>query len=198
MNLNKVLKVFSIIFECSFAGSVILYIYNYYVGSKKYDVIPEALQKNLNIFIIIAIVSLILFVVLKYIGYLRNKEYVKELPKTENKYRNLEESVTERVIIYKDSYDVPKEKRMICPNCNNIIDKNAYICIKCGYLLKPIVEKIVENHYNVNNTRENSRNYNMIEKKKLINILVNIGLIISIVVCLLLIINVAMERGIIG
>lgn len=198
MNLNKILKSLSIIFECSFAGSVILYIYNYYVGSKKYEVIPEALQKNLNIFIIIAIISIILFVVLKYIIYLRNKENIKDEPKTENKYRNLEEAVTERVIIYKDSYDVPKEKRMVCPNCNNIIDKNAYICIKCGYLLKPIVERVIEKHYTVNNTRENSRNYNMIEKKKLINIIVNVGLVIAIVICLLLIINIAMERGIIG
>lgn len=198
MNLNKILKSLSIIFECSFAGSVILYIYNYYVGSKKYEVIPEALQKNLNIFIIIAIISIILFVVLKYIIYLRGKENVKDESKTENKYRNLEEAVTERVIIYKDSYDVPKEKRMVCPNCNNIIDKNAYICIKCGYLLKPIVERVIEKHYTVNNTRENSRNYNMIEKKKLINIIVNVGLVIAIVICLLLIINIAMERGIIG
>jgi len=207
MNLNKVLKVFSIIFECSFAGAVILYIYNYYIGMKKYEVIPEALQSNLNMFMIIGIVSIILFVIIKFILYMRNK--TNSLPKStryieepirqyrEETARNLEEAVTERVIIYKDAYDVPKDKRMICPNCGNIIDKNAFICIKCGYLLnRNIFKQRIETPRIEKREEKNMSNY--IEKKKLINITINVGLIIAIVVCLLFIINIAMQRGILG
>ena len=36
MNSNKGLKIFSIILECSFIGSIILYVYNYYLSSKKF------------------------------------------------------------------------------------------------------------------------------------------------------------------
>ena len=79
---------------------------------------------------------------------------------------------------------------MICPNCNNIIDKNAFICLKCGYLLKPIETN------NVNNVKVIITEG--LTKKQLINILVNMGLIISIIICILLIISIAMERGIIG
>jgi len=189
MNKDKILKLFSIVFECSFIGSVILYVYNYYVGSKKYDVIPEQLQKNLDMFILIGIVSLIAFLLIKLISYMMNKEEIverKELTKEEIVKKNIEEVLTERVIIYKDSYDVPKEKRMTCPNCKNIIDKEAFICVKCGYLLKPIQNnsvKIVKS--------------NGITKKELTNILVNIGLVIAIVICVVLILNIAIERGII-
>lgn len=193
MKTNRVLNVFSIIFECSFAGAVILYGYNYYMGLKKYDVIPEALQNNLNTFIVIGITSAILAIIIRFILYMRkpvNKEVHHNIAHEQRDYsKNIEEAVTERVIIYKDNYEIPKENRMLCPNCKSIIDKNAFICLKCGFLLKPIVERRV--------TRV-SNNIEGITKKQLINILINTGLVIAIIVCLLLIINIAMERGIIG
>ena len=73
MKLNKVLKVFSVIFECSAIGNIVLYIYNFYMSSKKYEIMPEKVKTNLNIFMIAAIISLILFLIIKYVLYLRNK-----------------------------------------------------------------------------------------------------------------------------
>ena len=39
MKLSKGLKIFSVILECSFIGSIILYIYNYFMATKKYEII---------------------------------------------------------------------------------------------------------------------------------------------------------------
>ena len=57
MKTNKILRSLSVIFECSFIGCIILYAYNYYVSAKKYEIIPTDIKKNLNIFVIIAIIS---------------------------------------------------------------------------------------------------------------------------------------------
>ena len=79
-----------------------------------------------------------------------------------------------------------------CPNCGGIVDKNAFICVKCGCLLKEIPkERIVERV-----VREEVRR----EKKtsKIINILINTGLILAIIFFVILILNLAVERGIIG
>lgn len=206
MKLNKVLKVFSVIFECSAIGNIVLYIYNFYMSSKKYEIMPEKVKTNLNIFMIAAIISLILFLIIKYVLYLRNKTINGEvsqlsfdLEEREKQYKNLEEPVTERVIIYKDSYDVPKDKRMNCPNCGSVIDKNAFVCVKCGYLLKSIkpqvMEKVIEKP--VYRTVYKDRKEYFSNKVKLKNILINLGLVIAIVVCLFVIINMAVERGII-
>jgi len=217
MKTNKFLKILSIILECSFLGSVILYIYNYYISVKKYEIIPQDAKAILNTFIVIAIISLVFFLIIKYVLYLRNKTNYKEniqiqmdlddhkeeqlkqtINELEEKCRNLEEPVNERVIIYKDCYDVPKEKRMNCPNCKSIIDKNAFICVKCGYLLKDlhqekVIEKIIEKPVYIKDEIKHID----VEKSNLKNILVNIGLIIGIIICLILIITTALERGII-
>ena len=206
MKLNKFLRILSVIFECSLIGSIVLYVYNYYVASRKYEVIPADLRKNLNLFVIVGIVSLIIFLIIKYVLYIRNKTINGEvsqlsfdLEEREKQYKNLEEPVTERVIIYKDSYDVPKDKRMNCPNCGSVIDKNAFVCVKCGYLLKSIkpqvMEKVIEKP--VYRTVYKDRKEYFSNKVNLKNILINLGLVIAIVACLFVIINMAVERGII-
>ena len=157
-------------------------------------------------FVIDGIVSLIIFLIIKYVLYLRNKTINGEvsqlsfdLEEREKQYKNLEEPVTERVIIYKDSYDVPKDKRMNCPNCGSVIDKNAFVCVKCGYLLKSIkpqvMEKVIEKP--VYRTVYKDRKEYFSNKVNLKNILINLGLVIAIVACLFVIINMAVERGII-
>ena len=65
MEMNKVLKNISVILECSFIGSVILYVYNFYTASKKYEILPVAVKNRLNIFVIIAVVSVILFLIVE-------------------------------------------------------------------------------------------------------------------------------------
>ena len=204
MKLNKFLRILSVIFECSLIGSIVLYVYNYYVASRKYEVIPADLRKNLNLFVIVGIVSLIIFLIIKYVLYLRNKTDNVEEIETEPT-NSVNDNVIERVIIHKDSYEVPKERRALCPNCKNIVDKNAVICLKCGFLLKEIVkEKVIEKHiYEKNNSNINSNiirkknTFDNVDKRKLKNVLINVGLGIAIVICLILIISMAIERGII-
>lgn len=159
MKTNKILKILSIIFECFGFGSLILYIYNLVIASKKYETIPETIKTRINLFLFIALMSFAIFGVIKYILYLRNKANKKVTKKEqlqmdfpsdiEKEYKNLEAPVNERIFVYKDDYEVPKDRRQNCPNCGNSIDKNAFICIKCGYLLQPIEtikgeEKIIE------------------------------------------------------
>ena len=94
---------------------------------------------------------------------------------------------------------------MNCPNCGSVIDKNAFVCVKCGYLLKSIkpqvMEKVIEKP--VYRTVYKDRKEYFSNKVNLKNILINdtkdisLGLVIAIVVCLFVIINMAVERGII-
>jgi len=199
MKLNKGLKIASIIFECSFIGSIMLYIYNYFNASKKYDILPVEIKTRLNMFIFVAIASLVIFLIIKYVLYLRNNTKKEEVQlqmdlqeKRENVYKNLEAPVTERVFIYKNEYEVPKDRQTECSNCGNIVDKNAFICVKCGCLLKEMPkERIIERVVNKEVRKENKK------ENKLVNILVNTGLIIAIVIVVILIINLAVERGII-
>lgn len=203
MEMNKILKNISVILECSFIGSVILYVYNFYTASKKYEILPSAVKTRLNIFVIIAVISVILFLILKYVLYIRNKtgneEYEEPVTieeKREITYKNLEAPVSERVFIYKDEYEVPKERRMLCPNCNRIIDKNAYICIKCGYLLKKIEPKVEKTI--IKSVEKKEKEFDSNDYDRFINLLITLGLIVGIIVCIVMIVNLAIERGIIG
>ena len=201
MKLNKGLKILSILFECSFIGSIMLYIYNYFNASKKYEILPAEIKSRLNIFIFVAVSSLIVFLIIKYVLYLRNNTKREEIQlqmdleeKRENIYKNLEAPVTERVFIYKNEYEVPKERQTKCANCGNIVDKNAFICVKCGCLLKEmpkerIIERVVKTEI-----KKERKNFN---SSQIINFLINTGLIIAIIIFTILIINLAIERGVI-
>ena len=200
MKTNKFLKILSIMFECSFIGSVMLYIYNYVNESKRYEILPAEIKTRLNTFIFVAVASLVLFLIIKYVLHLRNNTKKEEIQlqmdleeKRENVYKNLEAPVTERVFFYKNEYEVPKDRQTICENCDNIVDKNAFICVKCGCLLKEMPkERIIERVVKTEVRKENKKSNN-----KLLNILVNTGLIIAIVVVIILIVNLAIEIGII-
>ena len=192
MKKDKNLRILGIILEASFIGSIILYIYNYFIASKKYEVIPAAVKSRLNIFIIIAIVSFIAFLIIKYVLYLKSRVIVNNDEQLqidfddldEEKIKDLEAPVTERVFIYKNEYEVPKERQAHCKNCGSIVDKNAYICLKCGYLLKNIVtEKVVEKVIK-----------GLVESGIEV---INLGLVICIIITVVLILNLAVERGII-
>lgn len=210
MNSNKGLKIFSIILECSFIGSIILYVYNYYLSSKKYEIMPVEIKNRLNLFIIIAVVSLILFLIIKYALHIKNKPVKDEVQlqmdlneEKETKYRNLEAPITERVFIYKNEYEVPKDRQSICENCGNVVDKNAFICVKCGCLLKEmpkerVVERVIKEiprERVINNTPK--KGYKPMSNVQITNILINLGLVIGIVIFVILIVNLAIERGII-
>jgi len=201
MKLNKGLKIASIIFECSFIGSVMLYIYNYYNASKKYEILPIEVKSRLNVFIYLAIFSFIIFLIIKYVLYLRNNTKKEDTQlqmnledKKENKYKNLEAPVTERVFFYKNEYEVPKERQTICENCGNVVDKNAFICIKCGCLLKEMPKERVIERIIKTEVKKEKKN---ISNTQIMNILINTGLIISIIIFTILIINLAIQRGII-
>lgn len=213
MKLNKSLKIFSIILECSFIGSIILYVYNYYLSSKKYEIMPAEIKNRLNLFIIIAVISLILFLVIKYALNIKNKtidenvqlemDLKEEKEEKETKYRNLEAPITERVFIYKNEYEVPKDRQTICENCGNVVDKNAFICVKCGCLLKEmpkerVVERVIKEVPKERVIRETPKKvYKPMSNAQITNILINLGLVIGIVIFVILIVNLAVERGII-
>ena len=211
MNSNKGLKIFSIILECSFIGSIILYVYNYYLSSKKYEIMPAEIKNRLNLFIIIAVISLILFLVIKYALNIKNKTIDENVQlemdlkeEKETKYRNLEAPITERVFIYKNEYEVPKDRQTICENCGNVVDKNAFICVKCGCLLKEmpkerVVERVIKEVPREKVIRETTKKvYKPMSNAQITNILINLGLVIGIVIFVILIVNLAVERGIIA
>ena len=233
MKLSKGLKVFSIILECSFIGCIILYIYNYFIASKKYEIMPIEVKKILNVFVIIGIISLILFLIVKFVLYIINRKIYEDVQlqmdlsdPIEKQYKDLEAPVTERVFIYKNEYEVPKSRQLKCPNCGNVIDKNAFICIKCGFLLKEIqpkiiekivekpvekivekivekpVEKIVERPVVISERRIPNQGVIVTKNRKdnlrLTNLIINICLITASITLFILMLYIAAQRGVIG
>lgn len=216
MKESKGLRILSIFLEATFLGSIILYIYNYIIANKKYEVIPAAVKSRLNVFVIIAIIAFILFLIVKYILYVGTRFSINDnsneqlqmnfdnyYSKTQDvpAYKDLEAPVTERVFIYKNEYEVPKERIAHCKNCGSIVDKNAHICLKCGYLLKNIVQERIVERVITEPRREVVRPVvykKAINKAKLTGILINLGLVIAILITIVLILNLAVERGIIG
>lgn len=233
MKLSKGLKVFSIILECSFIGCIILYIYNYFIASKKYEIIPIEVKKILNVFVIIGIISLILFLIVKFVLYIINRKIYEDVQlqmdlsdPIEKQYKDLEAPVTERVFIYKNEYEVPKSRQLKCPNCGNVIDKNAFICIKCGFLLKEIqpkiiekivekpvekivekivekpVEKIIERPVVISERRIPNQGVIVTKNRKdnlrLTNLIINICLITASITLFILMLYIAAQRGVIG
>lgn len=233
MKLSKGLKVFSIILECSFIGCIILYIYNYFIASKKYEIMPIEVKKILNVFVIIGIISLILFLIVKFVLYIINRKIYEDVQlqmdlsdPIEKQYKDLEAPVTERVFIYKNEYEVPKSRQLKCPNCGNVIDKNAFICIKCGFLLKEIqpkiiekivekpvekivekivekpVEKIIERPVVISERRIPNQGVIVTKNRKdnlrLTNLIINICLITASITLFILMLYIAAQRGVIG
>lgn len=226
MKMSKGLKFFSVILECSFIGCIILYIYNYFMASKKYEIMPMEVKKVLNIFVVVGIISFILFLIVKYILYIINRNVYEEdvqlqmdlSEPTEKKYKDLEAPVTERVFIYKNEYEVPKDRQAICPNCGSVIDKNAFLCVKCGFLLKEIaprviekivekpvekiVEKVVERPVHIISERIPRQGVVVRKNKKsrlaITNLIIDICLIAAAVTIFVLILYMAAQRGVIG
>ena len=213
MKLSKGLKVFSIILECSFIGCIILYIYNYFIASKKYEIMPIEVKKILNVFVIIGIISLILFLIVKFVLYIINRKIYEDVQlqmdlsdPIEKQYKDLEAPVTERVFIYKNEYEVPKSRQLKCPNCGNVIDKNAFICIKCGFLLKEIqpkiIEKIIERPVVISERRIPNQGVIVTKNRKdnlrLTNLIINICLITASITLFILMLYIAAQRGVIG
>ena len=115
------MKKISIVLKSLFIGSLLFYVYNYVYYKKEYEVLTKEIYNNLNIFLLIAVCSLILIVIIYVVNNINKKTI------------NVQQISFD---LEKKQYEIPKERQMSCSNCNNIIDKNAYICLYCGSLLK--------------------------------------------------------------
>jgi hypothetical protein len=162
---GKIIKVLSTIFECIGIGGFLVYFYNYFTLKGRYDVIPAEVKANLNTYLLIGISGALLFVILMILKYFtrqkNNTEYEQikmhleeETPKNINETYNsnignqsyvqpnymYEEKRTYETpkLVHENAYTVPLEKQLTCSNCGSIVDKNATICLHCGFLLQSI------------------------------------------------------------
>lgn len=149
---NKILRTISIIFQCAGIGGILLYVYNYFMFKRQYDIIPKEIKVNMNTYLLIGISGIILYIIFKILIHFTGKtEYTKEYEQLEinldqeaphsigETYNPSSTNTSEIKYIYENinRYDVPLEKQMTCSNCGNIVDVNAFLCLFCGFLLKP-------------------------------------------------------------
>lgn len=148
---NKVLKSLATISECIGIGGLIVYFYNYFTLKGKYDVIPANIKSNENLYLLIGISGVLLFIIFKVLIYFtksRNNDYnqlemnlneeSKGNHENNNYYMNEPKYINEPI-----RYIVPEERKATCPNCGNTVDRNAFICLSCGFLLKEIPQQVV-------------------------------------------------------
>ena len=149
---KNIIKWLAILFQSIFIGSIILYIYAFIKYRKNWGSLDTALRRNINTYLVIAIVSLVIFILIKLITFLINrpkkdKQVVVEKIVPEA-YQHDEIIPPIQKIDEKEVVSIPIEKQATCPNCKSIVDKDAYICLNCGILLgdlsqKPKEEKVI-------------------------------------------------------
>ena len=205
---KKILKFLSIIFQTFGIGALGLYGYNYFTLKDKYETMPKEVSFNLNLYLLIGISCILLYVILLIIIKFIKKyddtnveQLSLELEEDKNivnnsiitNYNNfnnnyvyfdkleeillrIESKLDSKIIMKKEEENtikVPIENQILCFNCNNIIDTNAFVCLHCGCLLKelPVQEKII---YKENNNIIPEYNIKHEEEKK--NIFINIAI----------------------
>lgn len=114
---NKVVKYISTVFYCVGAGGIILYIYNLFVNSQKYEYIPKDIVNIMQLYLIIGIAAILLGIIIKLLAnIIKNKRNIIEL----------------------------KDDQKECKNCKAIISKDSYICPNCGYIEPKEDEQVFE------------------------------------------------------
>ncbi len=182
---NKPLDILSIVFQCIGVCGVLLYVYNYFSLTNKYGDIPEKFLSNLNIYLLIGISGILLYIIFKILLYFVSLKSIPEynqlkfnledeLPQnsnetycyTENKEEDsykvepVEEIINESVLENNKqiSYTPTNDKMVLCKNCGNVADENAFVCINCGYLLKSI-DNIFESETDINIEKQDDIKY---------------------------------------
>lgn len=166
---RRIIKWSAILFQSVFIGSMILYIYALVRYRKNWGSLDAGLKGNINTYLYVAIGSALIFIIIKVVEHLikkNRKEVIVEdivpesivvqskeevsFEKQENynivddvpTYQNdgVMPGVQENIQI-EEKKEIPKEKQTTCPNCNEIVDKDAYICLNCGILLSDMPDQ---------------------------------------------------------
>lgn len=208
--MKKILKYLSFIPFAVCIGSLLIYfVYTIQIKFSKRVIVTESLTNNLKLYLIIALISLfigLLIVLLKKIYNLLKAEKnvtinkVKEEKlddvikiKLKNPKLNGEkivgklEDTMQNVEVYIDdnkNYNF-KLDGISCPECKGLISKNATICPHCGILFDEALLRVLSN------------NKTPVVKKKTSKkiIVINIFLILLFIILILLVSNVLLNKG---
>jgi len=158
---NKVVKYISTVFYCIGAGGIILYIYNVFVNSQKYEYIPKDISNIMQLYLIIGIAAILLGIIIKLsANIIKTKKNIIEL----------------------------KDDQKECKNCRAIISKDSYICPNCGYIEpredeeETIDKEYINKYYNDDIVVENKDKQALV-----IRILPKMFLIIFLILCIYLV-----------
>ncbi|MDD4624662.1 MAG: zinc ribbon domain-containing protein [Bacilli bacterium] len=142
---RKIIKWVTIIFQSILIGSLILYIYAFFKYKNNWENLDDKLRGNINTYLIIAIISFGIFVLLKVFDYFFYKEKKQKQVVLEKyipeEYQHDEVIPSVQKVETKEEPPIPKERQATCPNCGNVVDKDAYICLSCGILLNKLEEQ---------------------------------------------------------
>ena len=152
--LKNVLKWLTIIFQSISIGALILYGYAMFKYRATWEVLDLRIKNNVRMYLMIGLISLGIFILIKIIEFILYKpkkekqveERVEDQVKKEEtiyvapavEYQH--DEVIQPVQIQEQQQFIPKDRQAICPNCNSVVDKDAYICLMCGILLNKIDE----------------------------------------------------------
>lgn len=144
--IRNILKWLTILFQSIAIGAFILYGYAMFRYRATWELLDERVKQNVSMYLTIALISLGIFILIKVIEFILFKTKKKVIITEEKKeepiyvappevYQHDEMIPTLQV---EQKQEIPKERQAICPNCNSIVDKDAYICLSCGILLNKI------------------------------------------------------------
>ena len=153
--MRKILKYLEWIPFAIALGSLVIYlVYTIQIKLNPAIIVTDSLINTLKTYLIIALVSLfigLLIILIKKIRKLiySDEKIVKETIVKEYKYPK-EEKV---VITETKKEDVIKVKGVVCPECNNPISENAGICPHCGILFDDEIIKVIKKYEKGKNKR---------------------------------------------
>lgn len=144
--IRNILKWLTILFQSIAIGAFILYGYAMFRYRATWELLDERVKQNVSMYLTIGLISLGIFILIKVIEFIlfktKKKVVITEEKKEEPIYVAPPEVYQHDEMIpalqAEQKQEIPKERQAICPNCNSIVDKDAYLCLSCGILLNKI------------------------------------------------------------
>lgn len=144
--IRNILKWLTILFQSIAIGAFILYGYAMFRYRATWELLDERVKQNVSMYLTIGLISLGIFILIKVIEFIlfktKKKVVITEEKKEEPIYVAPPEVYQHDEMVpalqVEQKQEIPKERQAICPNCNSIVDKDAYICLSCGILLNKI------------------------------------------------------------
>lgn len=153
--IRNILKWLTILFQSIAIGALILYGYAVFKYRNTWELLDTRVKTNVSMYLTIGLISLGIFILIKIIEFILFKQKKRVIRDVKPQYKEQvkptevpiyvapsdvyqHDEVSPSIQVVEQKQEIPKERQAICPNCNSVVDKDAYICLSCGILLNKI------------------------------------------------------------